>query len=162
MKKLKAFTILELLVAMVISSLVIGASYFTYDIVYRQFLNFKNVDRNVLDALTFRNVLNNDIAAGEFVYKASDGIHIVDFESVEYNYSFRDDLIIRNVGTARDTFHLRTGEVKYNEIEGASIAKRLLDKLEIVIIVNDAQNTLSFHKQYGADLLMLAEGANKR
>jgi len=147
---------------MVISSLVIGASYFTYDIVYRQFLNFRQVDGNVVEALTLRNVLNNDIAACELVYRADDGIRIVNFKGTEYTYTFGKDLVIRDVQTARDTFHIGTTDVKFNGMDGASVGQGLVEALELVIIVNEAQNTLSFHKQYGADQLMLAEGANKR
>ena len=159
MKKLKAFTVLELLVAMVISSLVISASYFAYDIVYKQFLNFKQVDRNVLDALTLINVLNNDIAGGEYLVKASEGVRIVDFEGVEHDYFFGDDMIVRTVGASTDTFYLGTAELEYHQMIGESVVKGLLDKFELVIIVNGIENTLSFHKQYGADLLMLSEGA---
>ena len=106
-------------------------------------------------------MLNNDIAAGEFLYRENDGVRILDFEGKEYNYSLGKDFIIRQVGSAKDTFLLKTVEVNYNEMKGTSVSKRLLDKLEMVIIVNGAENTLSFHKQYGADLLMLAEGGNQ-
>lgn len=153
---------MELLVAMVISSLVIGASYVTYDIVYKQFLSFKQVDRNVLDALTLRNVLNNDIAAGEFLYKVNNGVRIIGFEKEEYQYTFGSEFIVRNEGATRDTFLVASGEVKYNEVQGLSVGQGLLDKFEMVIIVNDAQNILSFHKQYGANLLMLTEGTHNK
>ena len=145
---------------MVISSLVIGASYLTYDIVYRQFLNFRQVDGNVVEALTLRNVLNNDIAAGEWVYRANNGIRIVDFEGTECTYTFGEGLVIRDVPTGRDTFHIATTDVKYNGMDGPSVGQGLVEALGMVITINGAQNTLSFHKQYGADLLMLAEGAN--
>ena len=158
MQKLKAFTILELLVAMVISSLVISASYLTYDIVYKQFLTFKKVDSNVLQALTFSNILNNDIATGEFVYKSNNGINVIGFDGNETTYYFGSDHIIRNVAGVIDTFSIPATNVKYGEMEGGLMGNGLLDKFEITITINETQNTLSFHKHYAANLRMLAEG----
>lgn len=162
MIRLRAFTVLELLVAMVISSLAIGASYLSYDIVYKQFLNFREVDKNVLDALTFTNVLKNDIGTGQFLYKTNNGVRIVDLQGNEYTYTFGKEQIIRNAGASRDTFHLGTSEVVYKELAVASISWDLLDKVEIMITVNGIQNKLSFHKQYGANLLMLADRSQNK
>jgi len=160
MRKLKAFTVLELLVAMVISSLVISASYFTYDIIYKQFLNYKKVDKAVLDAITFRNVLNADFAAAKFVYKSGNGIRIVDFDDREYKYSFSKDQIIRKVGAASDAFLLNTSEIKYKELEIASVRSKLLNTLEMSITLNEVKSRISFQKHYGADLIMQLEPDN--
>ena len=157
MKRLKAFTVLELLVAMVISSMVIGASYFTYDIIYKQFLNYKQVDRNVLDALTFRNVLNYDFATGEFIYKMNDGISITKFDGTERQYAFSNGTIIRSAGSVKDTFYLNCSDWKYHELEITSVFQPLLTKLEIILAINDEPGEMSFTKQYAADLLMRVE-----
>ena len=62
-KHLAAFTLLELITVLVLSTIIIGIAYTAYELIYKDFTAYKNNNESVLETLDFVTLLENDFSA---------------------------------------------------------------------------------------------------
>ena len=61
-KHLAAFTLLELITVLVLSTIIIGIAYTAYELIYKDFTAYKNNNESVLETLDFVTLLENDFS----------------------------------------------------------------------------------------------------
>lgn len=155
MKKLKAFTLIELVIAIVLSGFVMGMGSAGYLIMSKQFRNYKSINDNVSDAAELFSVLQCDIQQAKEVIKKSGSAIETSLKNRNVKYSFEKKYIVRNTGLVRDTFFVSTLNLetsfKNNKQE---LSEGLIDELSFN--VGDKEQMFQFHsiKQYGADVLL--------
>jgi len=165
MKRLKAFTLIELIVALIISGIVISIAATCYQIVYKQYKEYKNVNETLSQAALLNMLLNKDFQNFQYVNKTSDGIEFSGFSTQQTSneeqktvYEFGQQYIIRKYTTIQDTFGvvLANTSLKFQnkEIENNST---LVDELSFETDVIQENETFHYKKQYGADVLMKLE-----
>ncbi len=152
--RLKAFTIIEVTITMLVSAILIGITYTSYSIVsksYRSF-NVKNDDMAALETLD--GLLKKDFIKAEIILKDSTGIsfnspgHIV-------KYIFAPDFIVRTSGIT-DTFKIATEKINtsfekqpVNEVNLSDEQNRL-DELDIDMIFQNEKIPYHYYKQYSS------------
>lgn len=154
MKKIKAYTLMELIVVMIITLVVVSITYKAFDIVLGQYGRVKSHNERIHELLVLETLLTKDFNDSDHVLRVPGGI-VCSYEERNIRYDFDEQWIVRTQQTMRDTFHLATGNVEFQLLN--SVADKpgaYVERLNF-----DAENSgvpLSFRyvKQYGADVLL--------
>ncbi|MBP2832833.1 hypothetical protein J8281_11610 [Aquimarina sp. U1-2] len=129
--RLSAFTILELVIGITISSLVITMVYVIYDNLSRQVITYSRQQDELMIYHQFEGLFSKDIQLSKKL-SVIDKAHIVlDMHDKEIHYFFKNDEIIRKEETL-DTFRLKVMDVNFKseeKIEEKCTRVRLKTKL---------------------------------
>jgi prepilin-type N-terminal cleavage/methylation domain-containing protein len=112
MKKLPAFTLIELLIGMIISSIVIGFGYAAYSLIYKQYLAYKHVKEKVVEITLLNHVLSTDMLNAEIISFNENTLSLVGTNQNSLQYLFQDTLIVRTENELTDTFNISALNVK--------------------------------------------------
>lgn len=161
MRKLKAFTLTELLVGMIISAIVIAFGYEAYTMIYRQYLSFKGIKKELVSTVQLNSTMNTDFINASLVH-FHDNKLILDFqERKSVQFEFGDSLVLRTDREITDTFKLAAfnivvqpaisnSEEQTTIISGVSYDAKILGETEHFILT----------KNYSAETLMNLQTSN--
>ena len=154
MKGIKAFTLMELLIGMIISSILIAFSYSAYSIIYNQYLTYRNIKKEVSQTMEFNAVFNTDFQNSEFVTFDGNNLTLVRSNSSSLEYIFQEKFIIRKDNEVKDTFQLNNTDiiVKYPVYKEQSL--QIVNEFSFNSIVNGLPEIFHFLKKYSAQTLM--------
>lgn len=155
MKKLKAFTLIEVLVAMSLSGIVVSASYFCYNTVTRQFSSFRKANSEAMHVVLLRSLLAQDICSLPYM-KANSEYEVELFsDKRKVSYSFDTDHILRTQNTLTDTFDLRTeGLQMLFEREKPQAGMGIINELSFTVQFPDTACAMHFMKEYDPGIMM--------
>lgn len=147
--KLKAYSLLEIMIAIVLSGIVISAVYSGYVFTHKQFFRFTAIKTEIRNYFELSEVLNRDFETAKKVIKT--GGHEIEMEMIDktINYSFGSNYILRTIKLQSDTFFFSVKETKINVINELTEV-RLVDYLQLTIKDNGDDMQLSIYKNYGA------------
>lgn len=104
-KRVKAFTILEMTIAMLITAIVIAFTYTTFSILKRTYADFHEKNRQTTELLQLDHVLKRDFFKSIAIYKTEAGLRFIN-PSDTIDYTFQSDIILRK-GLRTDTFNIK-------------------------------------------------------
>lgn len=152
-KKLKAFTLLELLIGMIISSLVVGFSYWAYFVIYSQYMNYKLVKEQINAEITFQTVILNDVTGAQAIFSDADNEITLQNDSVaEINYRFTVKFILRKQNEIIDTFAFPA--TAWQVVTIPETSNNLVESFSFNSTIFNEVKEFSFAKQYAADVLI--------
>ncbi|KAB2859604.1 MAG: prepilin-type N-terminal cleavage/methylation domain-containing protein [Flavobacteriales bacterium] len=142
--KLKAFSILELMVAILISGIIISAAFSVFIFSNKQFFKFTAIKTDIRDYFELSSSLKRDFEMAKKVIKKSD--EQVEMQLTDKNiiYQFGANYITRTTALHSDTFMFSSTNIELNMLTNNN--ENLIDYLKLDV----KDNTLSFHKDYGA------------
>lgn len=143
--RLKAFSFLEVLVAIVISGIVISTAYSVYIYSGKQFFRFKTIKAGITDYFEFTSTLNRDFEAANKVVKKSDYEMEMQLAKKNINYQFESNYILRTINLNTDTFFFFVENVEYTTLNQLS-NEPVIDYLKLTI----KDNSIAYYKDYGA------------
>jgi Tfp pilus assembly protein PilW len=156
MQKIKAFTLLDLLVGMIISSLVIGFCFMSYFIIYKQYLNYRTTKQVISDVVLLNTVISSDFIRSNKITTGNENELILDNETKQViNYHFTPEFIIRQTGETVDTFKINSSNcipVYVTDMENEKLS--LLTGFSFDSNVLGEQEHFNFTKYYGADVII--------
>jgi prepilin-type N-terminal cleavage/methylation domain-containing protein len=147
--KFKAFTLVELLVGMIISALVISFCYSAYTIIYKQFLNYKNIKTQLVNAMQLNTILTTDFITSESVFYNEDKLVLNSLDKSFLIYSFNDGYILRTQNETTDTFKLVADEFKISYL--SEISSFLVNEISFDATVLNEKEHFNFYKNYSAE-----------
>lgn len=154
MYTLKAFTLMELLVGMVISSIVIAFGYSTYAIIYKQYLSYKSVKTTVVETMQLHTTMSNDFNNAECITFGENKLKLSGPDKL-LMYNFIDSLVIRSEKEMSDTFQLAANDIQTTSVFNHGINNdTLINSLQFNISVFDNKEHFTFTKKYSAHILM--------
>jgi prepilin-type N-terminal cleavage/methylation domain-containing protein len=106
MKSIMAFTMVELLVAMVLSAIIIAIAYNVYNKTETSFRMAYDQYGKTNELLQLQTILNNDYNNAWQASFEDEQIKVERFDHSIVNYTIMNDKIIRQVNTVTDTFQL--------------------------------------------------------
>ena len=152
MKKLKAFTLVELLIAMVISGIVITFCYAGYSILHEQFQHFKEVKRSFVHLRQFQSTVSNDFYTYEYARFNEQSIMLEDEKRERTVYKIEGDYVLRSLNEQVDTFFIEVGELHPTFLFEES--GDLIRSFTFDVYINDEELPFSFSKEYSAATLI--------
>jgi prepilin-type N-terminal cleavage/methylation domain-containing protein len=155
MQKVKAFTLMELLVSMLISGIVISIIYLSYEIIYKQYEGYKKTNKKITQALLVNTLLKTDFLKAHYILNKEKGLLFLDKQQNAIGYQFEEKYILRKANNVQDTFFLKAITIKQ---EFMNLKQEepfgLVDNLFFEASILDELEQFHFQKTYGADVLM--------
>lgn len=149
-KKVPAFTLMEVTIAMLIAAIAIAITYTAYRIVSRSYLDYKRKQEKTADLMVIDQRLRSDFESAKRITKSLQGI-IIEQSGGKINYVFSKDLIIRDQFTLRtDSFKMSLNNIHYLFERQDKEAGAILDELELSIQADGQPMPLSYKKQYSS------------
>jgi Tfp pilus assembly protein PilE len=158
-RKIPSFTIIELIVTMLISSIVIGIIYTSYLLFNRRFIHFKNKSDAQQEFFLMKRALAHDMDRAVYV---KDSLHtrLVMYnkhrgsETTEVVYFFSDSLVLRSYGMVTDTLCRTLGNWQFRYVDDSL---PLVNRLNIQCTLDGEAAELIFTKQYDAQQLIKSD-----
>lgn len=104
MKRIEAFTLVELIVAMVLSTIVIAMAYQVYQRTEISFYEASDQTAEINNLLQLQNLLNNDCNNARLITYEDRQMKVERTSYHTVNYTIADDMVIRETQVAVDTF----------------------------------------------------------
>jgi hypothetical protein len=153
-KQLKAVTVIELAIALLISAIVIGIAYNSMDVFERLYHRFQaNNDRNY-QLVVFNKIMKSDLDKADVIYKSGSGILLKINDEDWIKYEWYSDFVLRNkVQSGLDTFYLQSSVIQlYFNGQEQNIDNQVIDQIDIEITRKEEILNAIFAKKYGADI----------
>ena len=149
--KIKAYTLMEVTIAMLLSAICIGICYSAYDIIGKYYAVFhqKNESADVL--LTLRQVMEKDVKKANIMIKMDEGV-LCKQDSANVAYLFMDGKILRQIENLRtDTFKIAWKDY-FVGFEGAEVMEAdTLDQIKFTLEMDrQVFVSLFFSKHYSS------------
>jgi len=154
MQKIRAFTLMELLIGMIISSILITFCYSSYTIIYKQFLTYKKIKNELTETIQLNSVLNNDFANSKSMYFNKNSLYMNRSIS-PLEYSFSENYILRIEREVIDTFHITAKDITVNYFkESANSPLFFVNELSFSAMILNEKERFNFSKNYSAETIM--------
>jgi prepilin-type N-terminal cleavage/methylation domain-containing protein len=166
LKKLNAFTLIELTIALVLSAIIVSFALLIFRQVNQSYDIFKSTTEAQMQLIQFKEMLTHDIEQSNAIIKNEDNDFKLKIENLAFDtigsintieYSWTKNVIKRKVeNLAIDSFRFDFIELKFS-LFGNPVTTQdgLIDGIYIRLNSNNQIN-LTFTKQYGAiDLIEL-------
>lgn len=150
--KLKAFTLMEISMVMLLSALVIGIAYRCLDILTNQYRSFTQKNAYITQLSILDGLLSRDFVKSDTVFTTGNGIRCCS-PGKTIVYMMQPDCIIRT-DILRDTFFAAQEAHFFFKDEKLNFPAGMIDKLVIQFGKDQNSFTTSYTKYYAADVLM--------
>jgi Tfp pilus assembly protein PilE len=153
-QKIRAFTIMEVTVTMLVTAILIGITYTSYSIIVKSYGGFNTKNDEMAALVSLDHVLKRDFERSEGVYKTQDGI-VLKKENSVIGYVFAPGYVIRNAARA-DTFKVQVQDMvtsfenaPLNEVQETEELNRT-DELAFTLTYKNEQIPYLYHKLYSS------------
>lgn len=152
MKKIKSFTLLELMISLLISGIVISISYYVYFLFSAQFVNQQKRSNTVIEFQLFQKAFQNDMANALFVSDSLEKTMVMfNSDSANIYYFFAKDIFVRSRNEKNDTFSF-PGRITNLKYLNDSIF--VITEIEVETILEKVKINSVFSKRYSAHQIM--------
>lgn len=162
--RVKAFTIMEMTVAMLIAAVVIGITYTAYLIVIGSYNSFTKKNNEMAVAIRLDELLRRDFSHADIILKQQDAL-VFKTNGQITSYEISPNFIVRT-HIVTDTFQVRTelliagfeGLPVNNDIETDTMKSRI-DEASFNLLYENEKIPYHYYKQYSSVNLMQAPNA---
>lgn len=148
-EKFRAFTLPELLVAMIVSGIVLGAVFSALHIVSARAMQFRESSKTSVDCSLMLAQLSIDFHRAETVCKTNSGFSIGE-NGNPLQYEFGETYVIRRMKEHVDTFAVRTAGTEIYRQGVPAVAGENGDRLILKIITATGAEPFSLQKPSAA------------
>lgn len=152
--KLKAFTILEVTVAMIIAAVCIGIAYSAYSIMKQSYLQYDSKNKKIAEIVLLEKLLKKDFSEANRIIRTETGF-AVNSDKQDVSYRINELSILRTQNSVRtDTFNVAVKDLAMLFTGSPSRVGEPVDKLEVKAVFEDQPFEVVFSKTYSsADLI---------
>ncbi len=154
-KQLKAFTLLELLIVMLLSSLVLAVAYLALQLVNAQYLHFSRNTEETVALSVLRTQLAKDLERTSIVWRRGGCLVLEKYavldNSARVEYCFQDSLLLRRQEQLTDTFRFAATAIVFSW-EGAEQSQGPVDQISFNGKLNGESYPFLYRKDYDAQM----------
>lgn len=160
-QRVRAFTILELTIAMLLSAVVIGIAYTTFSIISRLYGEYNRKHEELAVILRLDELLRRDFNHAQGVYLTTEGYTFKD-SLQDVQYRFTPDYVLRS-SSVTDTFKVvvqqpeaafETQPVTEEVLVADSLESGRLDELHFTLLYKGTLFPCHYHKHYSSKNLI--------
>ena len=161
--RIKAFTLIELVLAMMLAAIVMVMAYSAFTVFTRVYGSYRLKNLSHADVQLFRQVLQSDMEKAGMIELREGQLNFKDPLSPEaLSYSFGTDYLVRVHHSVTDTFKMKR-LILQPSFENSPVSEGIIDRLEFRFEYEGAQMTMSAAKAYtSADLFNYQDSLWKR
>lgn len=154
MRKLKAFTLMELLIGMIVSAIVISFCYLSYAMIYKQFVSYRTVKQELVEALEFHSVLNRDFVDAQKATFRETELTLISYKNRNVIYNFEAEFVLRKTGEVVDTFFLEPTNISTDFLMTENNFSKPVVQFSFDALVLGEQEHFLFNKRYDAEMIV--------
>lgn len=133
-RTLPAFTLLELLVGMIVSGLVLAATFSAWHIVTQQYAQYCKTTESTVELSAFLSRLECDVADASAAYKLSETTVQLVHSTLTLEYRFSESYALRNSAGHTDTFRVSVPAIHtFYKTEKTAGENLRIDELRVVL-----------------------------
>ncbi|MFD2581602.1 type II secretion system protein J [Pedobacter vanadiisoli] len=154
-KKIEAYTLMEIAIAMLLAAICMSICYTAYSMIGDYFRAFQKRNAAAEEVLTLRRTMERDIAKGRYLVRTAEGVQIL-ADSLNITYQFADTAILRKVENLHtDSFHVRPVETSFLFEKKEALETDTVDRISFMLKMEKQQMIpITLGKFYSAhDLL---------
>jgi len=167
--KLKAVTLLDALMGLILSSIAVALAIAAYTIISKEYFKINQSNLLAVELIQFENTLNNDVFKAQFVKTTYHGFEIdlppalgQEISNALYEnqitYLFNSDYVLRKTNTRTDSFKLTVLKTNLQWAkESQNLNQGLIDQIILTTTSEGKPVNLTYHKKYDNALLMAVE-----
>lgn len=106
-KNISGFTLMELIVVMIISSIVISFTYMTFSIFEQSILSKRELENQITSTYLFLNIFKSDLDGSSNIIEDNGELHLLNEKKI-ITYSFNQGKVIRKSEATSDTFQIKS------------------------------------------------------
>lgn len=152
MNRISAFTIIELIVAILIGSLLVVFIWSGYSFVQKQYLKWNKENQLIGEIVIFDRQLKRDIKRAEVIRNNGDKLILTKAGSVT-EYYFKEDLIIRKEINRTDSIRCKVFKYECTYLQDDWNKDRVIRFIDISIETRGGNLTLAYCKEYDSKLI---------
>ena len=153
MTKLPAFTLIEVIVAMIIGSLVISFSYKGFSLMNENFTRYAELHRSIMDDYRLEALMEHDFGGARLIETEDQGFLFTEV-GVKITYRFLKTQVVRSQQPISDTFNVAARGIKTHTCSHEGGSKRTIDELSFFALKEEDTLHFNFHKEYASDILI--------
>ena len=151
MNRIRAYTIMEVTIAMLLSAICITICYTAYSVIENYYREFQRKNELADNILSLKHVIEKDFLISKYVIKTDSGM-LIGKDSTVVEYSFNKNYILRSFSDQHtDTFKLTPSNQIF--LFGRKLIEQrdTIDQLELnIALTEDTAVKLRFDKRYSA------------
>jgi hypothetical protein len=150
MVKIPAYTVLELLIVMIITSIVVALTYSGFQKIYQHYERFNMSQKQILSLIMMDREIRKDFEAADMLLKTEDGF-VCNYHDRPIRYIFSENYLLRQELDRYDTFLIKATQTEIFFMK-QTLTTQVFDEL----VFMDSDNRRSFHyrKKYAGDILI--------
>jgi prepilin-type N-terminal cleavage/methylation domain-containing protein len=157
-KKLKAFTLMELIVGLIISSVVIAMAATGFRIVDVQFMEYKKTNGRAQQWTTLEYLLQKDVSSCTRLEKLDESTFVTRYTLKDIVYRQNSGAIIRTQDKLTDTFNIGLSKMEISLFNNRGLTEKgLIQKLELEMKTSEEPQVYYITKKYSAQTMMNEE-----
>ncbi|MES2140745.1 MAG: prepilin-type N-terminal cleavage/methylation domain-containing protein [Bacteroidota bacterium] len=161
MKQISAFTLLELLIGMILSSIVIGFCYTGYSIIHKQYLNYNNIKRENTNAIQLNSILNTDFVNAGYVMYDGDKLILNSENKDQLQYEFKENYILRSTSGLIDSFMFSPVNISPEYLkESTRLPLAIINEFSFDVVILGELEHFHFIKEYSAETMIRLQMEN--
>ena len=150
-KRLKAFTLVELIVVMIISIITLTTIYTVYLLVKKQYVKQSGKTESLNDYLMFKNTFSADFNNADSVINRSEDPAILCYSNTSIiTYQFSEKTVIRQTGNFIDSFLVFPNNLDISVIENSE----MINEISFNIVAYRDTILMKLRKRYDANSLI--------
>lgn len=149
--KIRAYTLMEVTVAMLISAICITICYTAYGLIGDYYRVFQERSRSADRVLSLKQVLEKDFLKSNLILRNEEGL-LLQMDTSQVRYRFNEVTVVRELGEQHaDTFRLELRELKSFFELRETVDTDTIDQVDLTVLLpkNIAVN-IRLKKQYSA------------
>ena|ERR1700748_99759 len=152
--KIKAFTIMEVTITMLIAAILMGIIYTAYSIISRSYQSFHIKNKEMAEVNQLDKLLKKDFDRAEIIEKTADGVMVINSGNTVI-YEFRQEAILRTA-VLTDTFKVKPDSLSalfegqpLDEIRSSDESNRI-DELSFSLLLQNEKIPYHYLKLYSS------------
>lgn len=144
MRKIRAFTLVELLIGISVSGIVIFGFYTVYDFFYQNYLDYKNSRSFFLDTVQLEDEIQNNFFDSDRIISKDKDLNCVSGQRT-VQFKFFENYVLRVEGEVIDTFRVKVAELKIDYLNDS-----LVRNFSYEALYKSERFVFIFRKHYGS------------
>lgn len=150
-RKLKGFTLAELMITLALSSILVSFSFLGLKYVQRLLHQFREQSYFITQLNELNKRLNSSVNNSRSIFLENDKKLIFRADSMNSSFEFKPDMILSIKSNQTDSFKVETKDLKFEyEPIGENISAALINKIEFNVYFHKQNFHLIFNKNYDA------------
>lgn len=151
-KKIKGFTLAEVLVTLALTSLAITLSYSTLTYIQKLFYSYKTQNKFINQYTDLKRRLDHEALKASVIIENSENDFTIKRDSSTIQFKILEKVILLKKETRCDTFHIEAKKIKkdYEMMKNPIWSKKLLRSLQFEVEFTKQKFNFYFYKNYDA------------